>query len=73
LGPGAIVRVDDMTDPNEPIAIWTGRDIAPSNQARIFALQLKETREMDTIRIVVDTRLTRGWEELDAIGLIPSR
>ena len=39
--------------------------------SRILSLELAETRPLSHVRIVLDTSRTAGWNEIDAIGLVP--
>lgn len=68
FNPGAVMRVDDLTD-GRATALWSGT-ASPATSSRIMRLDLAQPRTIDTLRIVLDTRRVSGWNELDAIGLI---
>lgn len=70
--PGAIVRVDDVTDPDRAVALWEG-PLASDEERRALVVRLPEARELEVVRVVLDTRLVEGWNELDAIGLVAAR
>jgi serine/threonine protein kinase len=69
---GAIVRIDDMSDPKNPLVLWKGQD-TPGDifKSRAFRVGFKEPRAISALRVVLDTRINNSWEEIDAIGLIP--
>lgn len=68
FNPGAVMRVDDLTD-GGATALWSGT-ASPASSSRIMRLDLAQPRTIDTLRVVLDTRRVSGWNELDAIGLI---
>ena len=70
--PGAVVRVDDVCDPSNPVALWQGRATVTSLPADVAQVALVAPRTISAIRLVLDTRLVAGWNEIDAIGLIPA-
>ena len=70
--PGAVVRVDDVSDPSNPVALWQGRATVTSLPADVAQVALVAPRTISAIRLVLDTRLVAGWNEIDAIGLIPA-
>lgn len=70
--PGAVVRVDDLSDPGGSVALWQGRAPDPGAPAAVAEVTLPAPREVTVLRVVLDTRLVAGWNELDAIGLVPA-
>lgn len=70
-GPGAVVRVDDVSSPNGAVTLWQGSDPSAGRSASVVELVLGTPRVIQTLRIYLDTNLVSGWEEIDAIGLIP--
>lgn len=66
--PGAIMRVDD---PAGGAVLWSGAT-HPSEDARALSFELPEPRELDQVRVVLDTTRIAGWNEIDAIGLVPA-
>ena len=69
-GTGAVSRVDDTTDPTAHVTLWEGETIAPA-RARALRLTLPSSRPITSVRVFLDTERVSGWNELDAIGLIP--
>ncbi len=72
LNPGALVRIDDLSDPDAPVVLWRGTTSAPG-KSRILSLELPEPRNISRLRLVLDTKRVAGWNEIDAIGLVPRR
>lgn len=71
FGPGAVVRVDDVSNPSGAVTLWQGTDPSAGRSGSVVELILGTPRVIQTLRIYVDTNLVGGWEEIDAIGLIP--
>lgn len=71
FGPGAVVRVDDVSNPASAVTLWQGSDPSAGRDASVVELVLAQPRAIQALRIYVDTNLVSGWEEIDAIGLIP--
>jgi hypothetical protein len=67
--PGVVVRIDDLSDVNAPVVLWEGTFTAPGNVAQVAVVMLAQPRRIQTVRIVLDTALVRGWNEIDAVGL----
>jgi hypothetical protein len=70
--PGAVVRVDDLTDPLAATALWEG-PLPSQDERRVLSIELPAPRVVETLRVVLDTRLVPGWNELDAIGVVPAQ
>lgn len=71
FNPGAVVRVDDLTDPVRPVVLWTGA--TPTARAsRVLRLELPEPRRLGSVRVVLDTTRASTWNEIDAVGLQPA-
>lgn len=70
-GAGAVRRVDDVTSGRPPAILWEGTS-GGASRARILAIELSEPREISAVRVVLDTRRTPGWNEIDAVGLAPA-
>jgi LSD1 subclass zinc finger protein len=68
--PGALVRIDDLSNPNAPIVLWEGSTL-PIQSSRVLSLELPVPRNITTIRLVADTSRVAGWYEIDAVGLVP--
>ncbi len=69
FNPGAVVRVDDLTDPAAPTVLWEGTAPAPTASSVMAEVTLPAPRWIRVVRIVLDTRRVAGWNEIDAIGL----
>jgi tetratricopeptide (TPR) repeat protein len=69
--PGAVMQVDDMSDPDRPVTLWQGGPVPPLGSSQVFLVQLPSARRISAIRVVLDTSRVPGWNEIDAIGLIP--
>jgi hypothetical protein len=69
--PGAVVRVDDLTDPIRPAVLWAGTTPAVRT-SRVLRLELPAPRRLGTVRVVLDTTRASTWNEIDAVGLQPA-
>jgi hypothetical protein len=67
--PGAVVRVEDLTDGVET-TLWSGAT-SPSDESRVLSLELPSPRTIDRLRVRLDTRRVEGWNQIDAVGLVP--
>ncbi len=72
FNPGAIARVDDLSDPSTPVTVWSGTVSPPGPHATVWTLTLPSPRAITALRLVLDTSRVAGWNEIDAIGLIPA-
>lgn len=72
LNPGAVMRVDDLSEPSAPTALWTGTTGTPGAPAALAEVTLPTPRVISAVRLVLDTRRVSGWNEVDAIGLVPA-
>ena len=70
FNPGAVVRIDDLSDPAAPVVLWNGTTQSKTS-SRILSLELGEPRAISEVRVVLDTTMVNGWNEIDAIGLVP--
>jgi hypothetical protein len=68
--PGALVRIDDLSNPNAPVILWEG-STAPIQSSRVLSLELPAPRYITSLRLVADTSRVAGWYEIDAVGLVP--
>ncbi|MBW2276378.1 MAG: hypothetical protein JRF63_02735 [Deltaproteobacteria bacterium] len=69
FNPGAVVRIDDMSNDAVPVPLWFGAS-PPAAQARVLLLNLSERRLISSVRVVLDTSRVAGWNEIDGIGLV---
>ena len=72
FNPGAIVRIDDLSRPGETVGLWSG-STAPARTSRLLHLALPTARPITRLRLLLDTRKVPGWNEIDAVGLLPAR
>jgi hypothetical protein len=70
LNPGAITRVDDVSDADAPVTLFSTQvpHVAPAG--KMLRVDLAAPREITALRVVLDTRWVAGWNELDAVGLV---
>ena len=71
-GGGALVAVDDVSAGRAPARLWQGVT-GPADGARVLSVELPTPRAIEAVRVVLDTRRVPGWNEIDAIGLVPAR
>lgn len=69
--PGAVSRIDDVSD-GGATTLWSGAMPTPTESVSAPELTLLTPRVISAVRIVLDTRRVAGWNEIDAIGLIPA-
>lgn len=72
FNPGAVVRLDDVSDPANPVVLWEGAAGRIPAMAVVGEVTLDAPRTISAVRMVLDTRRVAGWNELDAIGLAPA-
>ena len=68
-GAGALARVDDLST-SPPSTLWEGQTGASGS--RVLRLSLPTPRPIHTIRLILDTTRVSGWNEIDAVGLVPA-
>jgi len=66
--PGAVVRIDDVTPGRSPVTIWEGSP-APYQSPRMLLVSLPQARKITALRLVLDSKSTPGWNQIDAVGL----
>lgn len=71
FNPGAVIRVDDLSDPNAPTVLWESASDVHVTGSLIAELRLPAPRTIRALRFVLDTSRVTGWNEIDAIGLAP--
>jgi hypothetical protein len=69
FNPGALVRVDDVTEPAHPVLLWAG-ETPKAGSSRVLRFELPVPRRMNAVRLVLDTRGSKQWNEIDAVGLV---
>lgn len=71
FNPGAVSRIDDVSE-GAAVTLWSGVMQAPTASVWALELNLPAPRMISAVRLVLDTRRVPGWNEIDAIGLIPA-
>jgi hypothetical protein len=71
FNPGAVVRVDDVSNPSAAVTLWQGSDPSTDRDAAAVELVLGTPRSITALRLYLDTSRIISWNEIDAIGLIP--
>jgi len=74
FNPGAIVRLEVFDESGASTAVWTGPDTTTYAPNQIGVLKVSfPTTEQPVIRVkvILDTRRVAGWNEIDAVKLIP--
>ncbi len=72
FNPGAVARVDDVTDPAAPTVLWEGTSGVLPAMAVVGEVTLPAPRTIGALRLMLDTRRVAGWNEIDAVGLVPA-
>lgn len=67
--PGAIVEIQAKTGGGW-VRIWRGKDVSSGHCPSVLAVRFQEPVDTDSIRIILDTRLVSGWNEIDAVQLV---
>lgn len=70
--PGAIIGLEIYDRDGGRHLAWEG-SMEPTRTARISPIDIDPYFPSDRIRIILDTRRTPGWNEIDAVALIGSR
>lgn len=71
LNPSAVVRVDDVSDPARPAILFEGSEPTTGSTTSVVRLSFTNRRPIRGVRLLLDTREVPGWNELDAVGLVP--
>lgn len=69
FNPGAVVRVDDVSDATAPTVLWEGTSGEVPSMSVVAEVALPRSRVISAVRLMLDTRRVAGWNEVDAIGL----
>jgi hypothetical protein len=69
FNPGAIVKVTAFKSDGTEEAIWQGQE-SINAAPNIFEVTAKQNIKSKSIKIYLDTRLVRGWNEIDAVQLV---
>ncbi|MCA9524335.1 MAG: hypothetical protein KC609_25380 [Myxococcales bacterium] len=69
LNPGAIVEIQAKTGSGWA-RVWRGTDRSLGHCPSVLAIRFQEPVDTSSIRIILDTRQVRGWNEIDAVQLL---
>lgn len=68
--PGAVTKVTAFDSPGNEVVVWQGTDPTPSSErSGVSKITLTNPIATDRIRVYLDSRNVRGWNEIDAVGL----
>lgn len=73
LNPGAVVRIEAVAADGTRTALWTGPDRTAYQPGQIGTLVAEFPRSavpVQRLRIVLDTKIGAGWNEIDAVQLV---
>jgi len=74
FNPGAIVRLEVYDESGAARTVWTGPDTTPytANQIGVLKVTFPTTAlPVVRVKVILDTRRVAGWNEIDAVKLIP--
>jgi hypothetical protein len=74
FNPGAIVRLEVLDESGAASVVWTGPDTTSyaANQIGVLKVPFPTTAQpVVRVKVTLDTRRVAGWNEIDAIKLIP--
>jgi hypothetical protein len=66
------VRIDDLSNPEAAVALWAGTASATPS-SRVLSLELAQPRTISRVRVVLQTNRVAGWNQIDAVGLVPKQ
>ncbi len=76
FNPGAIMRLEIFDESGASRIVWTGPDTtayAP-NQIGVLKVTFPTTEQpVNRVKVILDTRRVPGWNEIDAVKLIPGK
>ncbi len=73
LGPGAVHKVTCYSASGKEQVAWEGNDPTPADTQLalgVSRIRFNETVETDRVRIWLDSPAVKGWNEIDAVGLV---
>jgi len=69
--PGAVSRIVAFTLDGKEKEIWTGTDPTPTDKDRgISEIKCKADFKTNRLKLYIDSKEVRGWNEIDAVGLL---
>ena len=71
LNPGAVHKVTYYDGSDREQVAWEGEDpVSVNNAAGISKIRFAKPAETDRIRLYLDSAKVKGWNEIDAVGLV---
>ncbi|MBK9386099.1 MAG: hypothetical protein IPN34_14905 [Planctomycetes bacterium] len=74
--PGAVVLIEIVDATGATTAVWRGPDAtvyAPGEIGVLEAAFAEPSPLVVRVKLTLDTKLVKGWNEIDAVGLVPVR
>ncbi len=69
--PGAVSKISAFTPDGKETEIWTGKDPTPTGSGKgVSKIPFTTSFKTKAIKIYLDSPRVRGWNEIDAVGLI---
>lgn len=68
-GPGAVVKVAAVGAGDSETVLWEGAPVT-ANAPPVLELDVKTPVTTDRIKLYLDTKSVRGWNEIDAVQLV---
>jgi hypothetical protein len=74
-GPGAVIKLSSVSMTGAESTIWTGTDpLASANvKGGVSTISLQQPVSTRRIKIVLDTNLVGGWNEIDAVAIVDAK
>lgn len=76
FNPGAIIRIEVAGEAGAATMVWTGPDstVYPRGEIGVLAVTFPPTAQpVARVKVVLDTKLVSGWNEIDAVELIAAQ
>jgi hypothetical protein len=71
FNPGAVNRVTVFTANGKEVEVWSGKDPTPVGSGRgVSKIPVKVDFKTEQVKIYLDSPRVRGWNEIDAVGLV---
>ena len=73
FNPGAVCKVTYYNDSGEEQVAWQGKDPTPVDVETAWGvsrIRFDKPAETDRVRIYLDSPAVKGWNEIDAVGLV---
>jgi hypothetical protein len=73
FNPGALVKIELITEDGRAMTVWEGPDTTPyaKNQIGVFETTFPRTeKSVVRVKLTLDTKRIGGWKEIDAIALL---